>query len=671
MFQALKNFFRKCNENIIPMFIVLPFFEILVIECLHRRSIKAGFTFIIEEPFSYFINVVLLMAMLSVCLLFRERLFWAFLFSLFWLILGIINCVILGNRVSPFSFNDIKVFSSVASIVRQYMGIPQIAGAIVFLGFCTVITVYLRRRIPKIDRRKHILRDMIFLSVFMICGVLSVYAGKRQFKHTGNITLTYLYDGFVYCFTDSVMNAGIQKPIDYSEHRIHTIQNSLNQYDAEKYRETDQKPNVIFVQLESFFDVNNMRYYSYSEDPTPYFHKLINNYSSGLLSVPAFGAGTVNTEFEVLTGMSIENFALCEYPYQTILKEQTCESLAYNLQEEGYATAVIHNNRGTFYSRNQVFKHLGFDVFDSVEYMNDLDYNSINWVKDSILPGQIIERMKSTPQKDFIYTITVQLHGKYPTKAPENPYNLTLVGEKNEDTKNAFEYYINECHETDLFIRQLIAEVKALGEDTVIVFFGDHLPTLDITDSDLQYQNTYQTTYVIWDNIGLEQKDKNLNAYQLSSHVMGKLGYSNGVLTRFHQLHADNPYYDMNLHLLEYDMLYGKKYIYGGVDRYDASLLQLGLYPITIENVRQGTDVVVVTGEHFTESSCIFINGHKQETKFVDENALLTYGYELTDGDRIRIRQITSTGGKLGSTDEWIYLSNPKTFEIRPNRATF
>ena len=72
MFQALKNFFRKCDENIIPLIIVLPFFEILVIECLHRRSIKAGFTFIIEEPFSYFINVVLLMAMLSVCLIFRE-----------------------------------------------------------------------------------------------------------------------------------------------------------------------------------------------------------------------------------------------------------------------------------------------------------------------------------------------------------------------------------------------------------------------------------------------------------------------------------------------------------------------------------------------------------------------------------------------------------------------
>ena len=123
-------------------------------------------------------------------------------------------------------------------------------------------------------------------------------------------------------------------------------------------------------------------------------------------------------------------------------------------------------------------------------------------------------------------------------------------------------------------------------------------------------------------------------------------------------MYSNNPYYDKNLHLLEYDMLYGEKYIYGGVDRYSASKLQLGLYPITIDNVRQGTDVVVVTGDHFTEASSIFINGHKQETKFVDEHALLTYHYELQEGDRIRVRQMTSTGGKIGSTDEWIYPSD-------------
>ena len=114
----------------------------------------------------------------SVCLLFRERLFWIFSFSLIWLLLGIANYMILLNRVSPFSFNDIKVLSSVSSIIRQYMGFPQLAGAVVLLGLCTLITVYVRKRVPKIDRSAHIVRDMLFLFLFMSCGVLS--GGPRE-----------------------------------------------------------------------------------------------------------------------------------------------------------------------------------------------------------------------------------------------------------------------------------------------------------------------------------------------------------------------------------------------------------------------------------------------------------------------------------------------------------
>ena len=107
MFQKIKNVFRKCNENIIPLIVIIPFFEVYIIECLHRKSFFGGFDFIKEAPLAYLINVGLLMAMLSVCLLFRERLFWIFCFSLIWLILGIANYMILLNRVSPFSFNVI------------------------------------------------------------------------------------------------------------------------------------------------------------------------------------------------------------------------------------------------------------------------------------------------------------------------------------------------------------------------------------------------------------------------------------------------------------------------------------------------------------------------------------------------------------------------------------
>lgn len=44
-------------------------------------------------------------------------------------------------------------------------------------------------------------------------------------------------------------------------------------------------------------------------------------YSSGYYKVPSVGAGTANTEFESITGMSLHYFGPGEYPYKSILKE--------------------------------------------------------------------------------------------------------------------------------------------------------------------------------------------------------------------------------------------------------------------------------------------------------------------------------------------------------------
>lgn len=87
----------------------------------------------------------------------------------------------------------------------------------------------------------------------------------------------------------------------------------------------------------------------------PNFHKLYQNYTSGYLEVPVVGAGTANTEFEILTGMGMQFFGLGEYPYKTILKQTNCESIASDLSEIGYGTHVVHNNGGNFYSRRNAF----------------------------------------------------------------------------------------------------------------------------------------------------------------------------------------------------------------------------------------------------------------------------------------------------------------------------
>ena len=52
---------------------------------------------------------------------------------------------------------------------------------------------------------------------------------------------------------------------------------------------------------------------------------------------------------------------------------------------------------------------------------------------------------------------------------------------------------------------------------------------------DLKSRYLYNTNYVIWDNIGLEQQDKNIPAYQIMSEVFERLGIHSGTIFNYHQ----------------------------------------------------------------------------------------------------------------------------------------
>ena len=80
--------------------------------------------------------------------------------------------------------------------------------------------------------------------------------------------------------------------------------------------------------------------------------------------------------------MSQKDFGTSEYPYKTVLRDTTSESICYDLKSLGYSSHCVHNNEGTFYGRNKVFANLGFDTFTSMEFMNGLEDNPNGWKKD-------------------------------------------------------------------------------------------------------------------------------------------------------------------------------------------------------------------------------------------------------------------------------------------------
>ncbi len=392
----------------------------IVIELLYRQSLSAFWAYLSARPVAFLVNVLILTLCLSLCMFAKRKWFWAVLIGAVWAGLGIANMYVLSYRVSPLSAIDFAILQLDWSFIGIYMSVPVFILLVAAVLLLIAGLALLYRRSPKspVQPRRSIVTICILLLSVALLPELPLAAGFAGNAYTGVITLTERY-GFVYTFSRSLIDVGIDRPEDYSARRIHAIAEDVLRTETKTPEVT---PNIIFLQLESFFDVNHLEGVTFSEDPVPYFRALKENGPSGFFTAPSIGAGTANTEFEVMTQMNVHDFGTGEYPYKTILQDTTCESIAYNLKELGLSTHVLHNNTATFYDRDKVFSKLGFDSFTSIEYMNDVEYNEIGWAKDSILTGEILDLLDSTASRDLIYTISVQPHGAYPTDSESDGY---------------------------------------------------------------------------------------------------------------------------------------------------------------------------------------------------------------------------------------------------------
>ena len=102
-------------------------------------------------------------------------------------------------------------------------------------------------------------------------------------------------------------------------------------------------------------------------------------------------------------------------------------------------------------------------------------------------------------------------------------------------------------------------------------------------------------------------------------------------------------------------MLYGNQYIYGGINPFERTKLQMGVVPITISNVYEQDGQVFVEGENFTTFSKISINGHEKSTTFISPNLLMLENTELSDSDSIRVDQVTVTNFTLSKSEPYVY----------------
>lgn len=666
-YQSFRGFFKQTyNKHIAYLYITVAVLITLFVELLAgfaavERSNLHGIKFLLGSPYIFICNAFIVLMSLSLTLLFQRRFFGISLVSIIWIILGITNAILVAVRTTPFTASDFTVIGSAFRIADKYLKTWHIVLIVLGLVFAITLIIFLFIKAPKIDHKINVGRNIFVVALLWVLCIGSIQLGRTSnliTKKFDNLRNSYFKYGFAYCFSNSLFNMGVTKPKKYDKDLVKNIEDeNKNRVDGEKVKDT---PNIIFVQLESFFEVNDLKNVSFSKNPIPNFEKLKESYPGGYMTVPVIGAGTVNTEFEISTGMSLEFFGSGEIPYNTYLHDRAVESICYNLKPYGYTSHAIHGNDATFYERYKVFPNLGYDTFDSIETMNIQDknaYNPKNWLKDTYLMDEIMKTLDSTEYCDFIYTISVQGHGKYDPEDYES--KIKVKGIEDEELKASYEYYADQMYEVDTFIKELTDRLNSFDENTIVVFFGDHLPSLDITEADLKNKNVYKTPYVIWSNYENNYfESRNIHTFQLESMILRALHISDGKINLCHQANWGKKYrkYKKDLHVLIYDMMDGEQE--EEQNKYEPTEMKMGLKPITITNINisgESDSDCYVYGKNFTPACKIYINDRSVQTEYVDDSTLLVKKVRLNNDDIISLRLEDSKGLDFYEADTFTY----------------
>ena len=627
----------------IPTLAVLSAVLELIIELLGHKPFYTAFLYVIRSPHMFLLNGAIIFSTLMFTLVLRRKVFYSILMTLVWLTFGIVNTSTLAFRAIPFSSRDFSLLASGLTIADVYFTplalIGMGAALVLFLAFLVWLFFRAPRSEKPENRKKDVLTVIAFAAALFIVGFFGTQHIKLSAQYE-SINEAYEKRGFPYCFMTSIFKSGVSRPENYSKA-------TMDQLDLDGTVEAGKQPNIILIQLESFFDPALIQGVELAENPIPNFTRLRDTCPSGYLRMPTLGAGTVNAEFEVLTGMSLDFFGISEYPYESLLRENTCESIAFYLRELGYGTHAIHNYSGSFYGRNEVYPNLGFDDFTSVEYMNGVQVTEKGWPRDQILTRYILKALEKTDTLDFVFTVTVQCHGKYPEDS--NVDNIRFKG--NEVFEGAaseqFLYFAKQLQGTDAFLGELTAALADWPEETLVIAYGDHLPVLDLTAEDLVCGTLFQTQYFIWSNydLGTEEEDRDLSAYQLTAHILDLAGIPGGVVTDYHLENMGLEGYQDGLELLEYDLLYGDQIAYGGVSPYQRTDMRMGLEEIQVSRVIPGESMVEIDGRGFTTSSIIYVNGRRREdTVYVSPERLFLPNRTrpLSPADRVEVCQTGS-----------------------------
>lgn len=392
----------------------------------------------------------------------------------------------LGEYLYPW---DILLYQQLFNLLPQLIGDVdmKIAGLVVIgLVISIVFIIFLKKRIVFLNFKLTVISrvGLLIVSLSLLVSIFvfrqtplnQLFTNMQIENRNWNQAVNYRINGFLLSFVLNTESTLVFAPEGYSQENISEILANIKASTPKKQAHAVQmlleKPNIIFIMNEAFWDPTLLSSVKFSGDPMP----AVRQNQSGLLLSPQFGGGTANIEFEALTGLNVSFLPAGSIAYQQFIG-QPVPSLASVLSNQGYESIGIHPYYDWFWSRNKVYDLIGFSEFISLDQFKDAQYRG-PYIGDNEVNKKILEKTEQIEKPVFIYAVTMQNHGPY-EKNRYSQHEISIESkELSENSLYSLETYTQGVVEADQAFGELIQYYKNSAEPTIIIFFGDHLPFL-------------------------------------------------------------------------------------------------------------------------------------------------------------------------------------------------
>ncbi len=442
-------------------------------------------------------------------------------------IVSSLNHYVVGFRDKPIMIGDILAIRTAASVAKGY----EFKGyCYILLGLFVVVCFVLLMRWFVIAEEKKKKRWYNVIKIIVLVAIFMKISWPQLYVYYWDIVDSYQKQGMVAGFISYAKNEAYAKPEGYSKNECEELLADAKPVAA--FSDTKAQ-NVIVIMNESFSDLRIIGGEKVPSDIMPFMDSLTENVVKGQLYVPVFGAGTANSEFEVLTGISTAYVK--GIPYQSLIHKDI-EGLGSFFANNSYETNAFHPCWANNWSRQSVYQYMGFqDMF----FLEDLEEKEQirTHISDSYDYQCVIDDYERKQTDNyFMFNVTIQNHGGYTDEFNEEfeaTVDLSAIGNF-EGTEN----YLSLLKESDKAFEELISYFSKVEESTLICMFGDH--QAQIEDSYYEYlygksfgeltpeevQKRYITPFIIWTNYDIPEAEvERISGNYLSALVLQAAGY--------------------------------------------------------------------------------------------------------------------------------------------------